>query len=258
MDYYTKLNKNPYEDLSWNIPEQKQGILYIYGGNSQSFNTEIRVAEKAAKDYPLKEIKNIFPASLQKNLPPVDNFIFMPATESGSLAKSEELINSINIADFNIFLGDFSKNSITIDAITNACTKVEKPTIIARDSVDLITENNIEELLQNDNNIIFATTAQLQKIFHAVYYPKIITLSQPIMQIIEALHKFTISYTSTLVIFNNGQLLVAKDGQVFGIPLELTKYSPLTLWSGEILTKIAIYNIYNPNNLLKATISAIF
>lgn len=256
--YYTKLDKNPYADLSWNIPEQKQGEINVFGGNDKSFNTEIRIAESIEKNYPIKNTKLFLPDTLKNKLPQLENIFFVPSTESGSIGDSEIFTTAFNTSDFNLVLGDFSKNSITASVVSKACALTEKPTLIIRDAVDLIVSSNTEEILMNENITIFASTAQLQKLFQSVYYPKIITLSQPLMQIVESLHKFTLSYPATLIVFNNGQLLIAKNGEIVGIPLELTKYSLITLWSGEIASKIAIYNIYNPNNTLKATISAIF
>ena len=48
------------ENLSWNFPEQRKGIIKILGGNSSSFSTEVRVAEYLNKTYPfVNEVKNI-------------------------------------------------------------------------------------------------------------------------------------------------------------------------------------------------------
>lgn len=256
--YFTKIDQNPYQDLAWNIPDQKQGSINLFGGNSQSFNFEIRTAEALTKNFPIKDTKIFLPDSLKNTLPPLENLVFLPSTESGSLAESEALVAAMNEADFNLILGDLSKNSITTNAIVNASTNTTKPTLIIRDAVDLIASANPELLLMNDNVIIFATTAQLQKLFNSVYYPKVITMSQSLMQIAEALHKFTLSYAAKLIVLNNGQLLLAENGEVTGIPLETTKYSPITLWTGELTNKIAAMNLYNPNNFKKATISAIF
>ena len=33
MEYFEKIEQNPYSDIYWNIPEQKQGIVNIIGGD---------------------------------------------------------------------------------------------------------------------------------------------------------------------------------------------------------------------------------
>ena len=42
----------------------------------------------------------------------------------------------------------------------------------ARDTIDLLAPN-MEQLLANPNLTLFASSAQLQKVFRAVYYPTI-------------------------------------------------------------------------------------
>jgi hypothetical protein len=78
------------------------------------------------------------------------------------------------------------------------------------------------------------------------------------MQIVEILHKFTLSYPLTVVTFHGGNIIVAKDGIVNSVSLEQTSYSPLTLWTGDLAAKIVLLNLYNPNNYLAATTAALF
>lgn len=258
MDYFEKIEQNIYSDLAWNIPDQKQGSISLIGGNSQNFNNIIKTAEKISEKYPTESTRVILPDALKSKLPPLDNFIFMPSTESGSFAESEQLESALNASDFNILTGDFSKNSITAKAVSSACVFAEKPTLLTRDTIDCITLDNPEKLLMNDNIIIFASMPGIQKLFRSVYYPKVILLSQPILQIAESLHKFTLSYPVSIVTLFNDQVLIAKNGAVKAVPLEKTPYTPLTLWMGDFAAKMAIMNLYNPNNFEKATISSLF
>ena len=260
MEYFEKITTRPeYADnMLWNIPEQPQGDLNIIGGNSNSFNTEIKIAEFLSKNYPIKNLKNILPDALKNKLPPLDNFLFLKSTDSGSFANEEELKIVLNSTDFNLILGDLSKNSVTLKAISGACVFAEKPTIITRDTIDLLASENPERLLINSNLIIFSTLPGLQKILHAVYYPKMLLLSSPLMQVAEILHKFTLSYPIRIITFHAGQILIAENGNVKSIPIELTSYNPLTLWLGEPAAKISALNLYNPNNFLEATTAAIF
>ena len=41
MDYFTRVERGNYEDLTWNIPEQKQGIVNIIGGFNVYINEDI-------------------------------------------------------------------------------------------------------------------------------------------------------------------------------------------------------------------------
>lgn len=257
MEYFEKLEKNPYEDLYWNLPEQKQGLVNLIGGNAQSFRTEIKVAEFLGTKYPIGKINVILPETLKNQLPQFDNFKFLKATESGSFA-GDGLEETLNIADYNLIIGDLSKNSITGKAVVSACKSSEKPMLITRDAIDLIIENQPERILMNENINLFGSLVQLQKLLRVVYYPKMLLLSQSLMQVVEVLHKFTLSYPIGIITFHNGQILIAKNGNVKAVALEKSGYSPIMLWNGELSAKIVALNLFNPNSFEKATVSAIY
>lgn len=84
-----------------------------------------------------------------------------------------------------------------------------------------------------------------------------IMLSQPLLPVVETLHKFTLSYPATIVTFHQNQIIVANSGDVTTTPIENTRYTPLSLWSYQLAGKIATLNLYNPNQPLKATTAAI-
>lgn len=258
MEYLHKYTENPYPDLLWNIPERKQGLVNILGGNSQNFRTPVKVTEYLANNFPIETVNLVLPDSLKSSLPPLPNLLFLSSTDSGSFSNADELKDTLNSADFNLIIGDLSKNNITKEAIRSACCLSEKPTIITRDAVDLITESVSEQFLMNDNIILFASLIQFQKLFKAVYYPKILTLSQSFVQITEAFHKFTLSYPVSIITLSNDQIVIAKNGNIHAIPLEKTTYSPLTLWLGESAAKILAFNLFNPNNFEKATTASLF
>lgn len=256
MEYFTKLKDNHFEDLNWNLPERKQGSINIIGGNAKSFRTEIKIAEYLDKNSPVKDINVVLPDKLVGELPKLPNFVFVPSTDSGSLDESEELLAVMNRADYNLVLGDLSKNSITGRAVVKALDG--KPTIITRDAVDLVTEHLTDETLMNEGLTIFASMPQLIKLFHAVFYPKMLLMSQPLMQVVEVLHKFTLSYPVGIITLHSGQVIIARDGKVTAIPIEETDYSPITIWGGELAARIAVMNLFNPENFLDATSAAVF
>lgn len=257
MDYLHKTDKNEHEELLWNIPEQKQNTVNIIGGNSQNFRTPMKIAEFLSNTYPVKNANLVLPDALKTKLPPLPNFIFLTSTDTGSFADAKEIAQTINTADYNIMIGDMSKNSITATAVASALKDTEKPIIVTRDAIDLIAPNLTELTLMNENLILLASMPQLIKLFRAVYYPKMLLLSQPLIQVAEALHKFTLSYPAQIITLHNGQILIAKNGNVTVIPLEKTNYTPLNFWFGELAVKIAALNLYNPNNFNDATATAI-
>lgn len=257
MNYFEKIEKNPYEDLKWNIPERKQGTVNVIGGNSGHFRTEVKVAEFLGTEYPIEKVNLVMPETLKSKLPPLDNFVFLPATETGSLAESQELIDVFGVADFNLMLGDLSRNAVTGKAVASAVESSAKMTLITRDAVDSVAENEPDRLLVNENLVFLASVPQLQKLLRAIYYPKMLLQSQSLVQVAEVLHKFTLSYPVQIITLHSGQILVAHNGAVKAVTLEMTGYSPITIWGGELAAKIVALNLYNPNSFIPASISAI-
>lgn len=258
MNFFEKLEKNPYEDLKWNIPERKQGVVNIIGGNASRFRDEVKVAEYLGASYPVESVRLVLPETLRGKLPELPNIVFLPATESGSFDESQELMDIFGTADYNLILGDLSKNAVTGRAMSNAYWNSEKMTLLTRDSVDLLADNSPERVLMNENMVFFASVIQLQKLLRAVYYPKILLASQSLVQVVEVLHKLTLSYPVAIMTLHSGQVLVVKDGTVKAVPLEVVGCSPIAFWNGELVAKIVAMNLYNPNRFIPATICGLF
>lgn len=245
-----------FEDLLWNLPEQKTGIVNIIGGNIQSFFSVIKNAEFLSAHFPISRLNVILPDALKNKIPPLPNIITLPSTDSGSFDKSAKLETIIREADFSVFIGDLSKNSITTVSVAESVKKTTAPIILARDTIDTIIQESMN-FIERENLFIVASMLQLQKLLRAIYYPRMLLLSMPILPAVELLHKFTLSYPVTITTFHEGQIIVAKNGKVITTPIEKTKYTPLTLWDGTLACKIAALNLYNPNQALEATVAAI-
>ena len=254
--YWKKQDKPLFSDLSWNLPEQKSGSISVIGGNSQSFSVVNRISSKLARDYPVRDVISVLPDSLKKSLPPVPGLVFCPSTTSGGFAKSSEITHALQSSDYNLIVGDLSKNSETAVAIADAVAVTEKPTIIARDSVDLLT-SDMPRLVEKGNITLICSMAQLQKIFRAVYYPKVLLLSMPILPVVEALHKFTLSYPCTILTLHEGLILTARDGEIYSTKLTQTHYSPLSLWDGSLAADIAALHLYSPSKPLESATAAL-
>lgn len=258
MDFLEKLTDNPATDLYWNIPEAKQGIINIVGGHAQSFRTPVKTAEYLVAHYPVRAVRTVLPSALRPQLPPADNLIFLDSTDAGSFADSAQLSSAIAAADFTILVGDLSRNSITTKAIGDAVATTPKPLLITRDAVEAALSTHPDQALMRPNLIWFAALPQLQKLLRAIYYPKVLTLTQPLVQIADTLHKLTLSYPCKIITLVDANLLVVENGRVLAIPLEQSGFSPFTLWGGELAARIAAMNLYNPGQFLNATTAAIF
>ncbi len=257
MEFFTKITENPAADLFWNLPETPKGAAHVIGGNAQSFQTVVRTAEFLAANYPLASVDVVLPASLRPQLPPLPNFRFLPATATGSFSGAE-LASALEGGDYNLIAGDLSKNAITAQAVTTTLATVTTPTLVTRDAVDLLAAAHPEKVLLNASVNFLASASQLQKLLRAVYYPKVMTLSQPLLQIAEILHKFTLSFATGIITLHDAQILVAKHGTVQAVPLSASGFSPLTLWGGQFAAQIVALNLFNPSNFVAASVAAIF
>lgn len=257
LNYWRKQKEPLFADLQWNVPEQKTGTVAVIGGNAQGFSATMRLAEGLMRDFPVRRVSLLFPEVLRGKLPPLENIDYAPATASGSLAKSSLYATAIKGADFAILPGDLSRNAETEVALSEAVRDGgEVPILVTRDAVDALAASG--EFLDHSPLFLVASMAQLQKVFRAVFYPRMIMLSQPLLPTIETLHKFTLSYPGvTILTFHEGQIIVAHGGEVVTTPLEMTNYSPITLWSGGLATKVVGMNLYNPGKPLEATSCAI-
>lgn len=258
VDYFQKIEQKPTPDLTWNIPETKKGSICVVGGNAQSFRAEVKVSEFLTGKYPVETVTTVLPDALRGQLPDLPNLVFVGSTESGSLADGGAVGGALSGAEFSIVLGDLSKNSITGKMCVEVVGGATRPVLVTRDTVDALAEHQPERTLMNEQVVLFASMPQLIKIFRAVYYPKMLLLSQSLVQVVDALHKFTLSYPVKIVTLHSGQILMAENGVVRAVPLDKSGYTPINFWQGELAAKIAVLNLYNPGNFLDATICGIF
>lgn len=261
LSYWQKQSKPLFDDLIWNIPEQKTGNITVIGGNSQNFSAIVRISEFLNNNFPFKSVSTILPDVLRSQLPPLGNLYFAPSTNSGSLAKSGELNRFFETANFTLIAGDLSKNSATAIAITDAVARTLNkdtihPLLLTRDTVDLLAPT-AGQILAHPQLFLVASMVQLQKVFRAIYYPKMILLSQPLISVIETLHKFTLTYPTTILTFHQDNVIVASHGKVTSTHIVDTEYSPISLWSGQLAARIAALNLFNPNKSLEATTAAV-
>lgn len=258
MDYFEKIEKNPYKDLYWNVPDgQKKGEVAVVGGNAQNFRVPVKTAEYLLKEFPLKTVRVVLPEVLKSKLPPLPDVVFLKDVAGGSIADSEGLLRAFDAVDFSVVVGDLSKNSVTSAAVGKAVASGKKPILITRDAIDLIAGEKLDQILMREDLTLVGSLAQMQKILKSVYYPKVLTLSQSLVQVTEVFHKFTLSYPVQIVTLHEGQILIAFNGKVVAVPMVKTPYSVLTIWNGEMAARIACLNLYNPGKFVEATVAAV-
>ena len=71
--------------------------------------------------------------------------------------------------------------------------------------------------------------------------------------LVEALHKFTISYPVSIAVLHREQLIVASAGAVVTTPWD----SPMNIWRGNTAARAAVYWLWNPKKPLEAVATSL-
>ena len=244
-------SKPLFPDIEWSRPEQRSraGRLAIVGGNRLGF-AGVAEGYTTALSTGVGTVRVLLPDVLRKVVPPVmTDVVFGASNPSGSLSKdaTPELLALAAWAEAVLLIGDAGRNSETAVLYSNLIRDYTGNLILTRDAVDLV-KNDTPSLVERPSTTLVVSFAQLQKIFQAVYYPKILTFSMQLMQLVEAVHKFTITYPVTLVVLHHETLVVAHDGEV-----TTTKWdNPLAIWRGETAARASVYWLWNPEKPLEA------
>ena len=258
FDYWQKQTpEDPlYPDLEWSKPEQKalSGRLGIVGGNKLGF-AGVAEAYSTALKTGAGEVRVLLPDVLKKTIPAAMTDAHFAATNpSGSLAKDAR-IDLLALGAWSnqmLMIGDAGRSSETAILYEEFLLDYKGPLTVTRDAIDLI-KNSSRTLAERPDTLLIASFAQLQKLFQAVYYPKVLTFSMQLTNLVEALHKFTITYPITIAVLHRDTFIVASDGQVVTTPWE----DPMLIWRGAVASKAATYWLWNPSKPLAATAAAV-
>jgi NAD(P)H-hydrate repair Nnr-like enzyme with NAD(P)H-hydrate dehydratase domain len=249
-------NKPLYPDIEWNKPEQRSqaGRLGIIGGNKLGF-AGVGEAYGVATKSGVGEVRVLLPDVLKKTIPAaMTDVIFGATNPSGSLARDAHVeMEALGVWGTGILLiGDAGRNSETAILYENFLKDYAGPLTITRDAVDLI-KNSTSTMVERPNTLLVVSFAQLQKIFQSVYYPKILTFSMQLAQLVETLHKFTITYPCSIMVLHKDYLIVAEGGDVTTTEWQ----NPIAIWRGSVAAKAASYWLWTPSSVLKAASASI-
>lgn len=240
-----------YPDIEWAKPEQRSmaGRLGIIGGNKLGF-AGVGEAYTVACAAGVGEVRVLLPDVLRKTIPAaITDAIFGASNPSGSLARvaTTEMHTLGQWASGILLIGDAGRNAETAIAYEDFIRDYTGPLTITRDAVDLV-KNSSQLLFERPNTQLVVSFAQLQKLFQAVYYTKILTFSMQLSNFVEAIHKFTLSYPVTITVLHKDHLLVANNGMVTSTAWE----NPMAIWRGNTASKAAVYQMWHPGRQLEA------
>jgi hypothetical protein len=259
FDYWRKQKTQPlFPEVDTWQPEQRRfaGKLLIIGGNKGAFFSVAKAMETANK-MGVGEVRVLLPDSLRGQLPKVPEIYFAKAEVSGAFGKSAmaEMMAQLEWAESVLIVGDLGKNAETSVLFANFMKLCDKPVLMSRDAVDVLTPDVMNWGMREQDTTVFLTISQLQKLLRTLYYPKVITLSMPMSQLIETLHKFTLSYPLTLATFHEGQIIIARDGQVISEELGDTEYTQLSMWDGKLQARAAVLALWNREQAIERVVA---
>lgn len=245
-----------FPDIEWSKPEQRShaGRLAVIGGNKLGFSG-VAEAYSTALAAGVGEVRVLLPDVLRKTIPPsITDAIFGSTNPSGSLAR-DALVEMRTIGEWAtgvIMIGDAGRNSETAIVYEDFLQTYDGPLTLTRDAVDLI-KNSGATIVERPNTLLVVSFAQLQKLFQSVYYPKILTFSMQLASLVEALHKFTITYPVSIMVLHKEYLVVAHDGNITTTEWQ----NPMAIWRGSVATKATAYWLWNPNTPLEAVTASL-
>lgn len=245
-----------FPNIEWSKPENRTqaGKLGIIGGNKLGF-AGVAEAYSVASATGVGQLRVLLPDVLKKTVPAsITDALFAPTNHSGSLAKDAvaEFATLTAWADGILLIGDAGRSSETAILYEQLLQTYTGSLTITRDAVDLV-KNSSQTLVERPNTLLIVSFAQLQKLFQAVYYPKVLTFSMQLTNLVEALHKFTISYPVSIAVLHRETLIVASGGKVVTTPWN----DPMLIWRGNVAAKAATYWLWNPHKPLETVATAI-
>lgn len=240
-----------FPDIEWNKPEQRSqaGRLGIIGGNKLGF-AGVGEAYSLALTTGVGEARVLLPDVLRKNVPAtIIDALFAPTNPSGGLAK-DAFGDMKALAEWStgiLLIGDAGRNSETAILYEKFVTEYAGPLMVTRDAFDLLA-NTLDLVVDRPQTALVLSFAQLQKLFRGVYYPKVLTFSIQLQQLVENLHKFTITYPITIMTFHQNQIVVTHGSNVTTTPWE----NPMAIWRGSVATQAMSYWLWSPAKPLEA------
>lgn len=249
-------NKPLYPDVEWNKPEQRSqaGRLGIIGGNKLGF-AGVGEAYGVATKSGAGEVRVLLPDVLKKTIPTVMTDVIFGATNpSGSLARDAHTeMEALGAWATGILLiGDAGRNSETAILYEDFLKDYTGPLTITRDAIDLI-KNSASTVVERPNTLLVISFAQLQKLFQSVYYPRILTFSMQLAQLVDALHKFTITYPVSIMVLHKDYIVIADNGDVTTTEWQ----NPMAIWRGSVAAQAVSYWLWNPKSALMAATASI-
>ena len=252
-DYWHKqaADKPLFPDLLWSRPENKNlaGKLLIIGGNLHGFGAVGTAYAEAAKAG-AGTIRVLLPDALQKTVGkvlPVGEYA--PSTPSGSFSQKAlaEFLALSEWSDSVLLAGDFGRNSETAILLEKFIDKYEGQLTITQDALNYFIKLP-QKLLERENTLLVLSFAQLQKIGTSLGFNPAFTFSMDFLRLIEALHEFTATHKSGIIVRHHDNFIISTAGEVSTtLRPEYDK-----VWRVQTAAHAAVWWMQNPTKAFEA------
>lgn len=245
-----------YSDIEWSKPEQRAhaGRLGVIGGNKLGFSG-VAESYSVALNTGAGAVRALLPDALKKTIhASMTDVAYGASNPSGGLSSEarNDLLALGEWATGVLLIGDAGRNSETAIAYEHFITEYSGILTITRDAADLL-RGSSQLLVDRPNTVLILSFAQLQKLFQAVYYPKVLTFTMQLQQLVETLHKFTITYPVTVGVLHKDHFAVAHGGEVVTTPWD----NPMAIWRGHVAARASTYLLWNESTPLQAVATSL-
>ena len=258
QEYWTKqtADKPAFPDIAWSRPENRAhaGKLAIIGGNLHSFTAPAE-AYAAAQKAGIGTARVLLPLPLRKLTGKFfDNLEYASGNPSGSFSRQSlgQWLELASWGDGTLIAGDLGRNSETAIVLESFMAKYSGQLTITKDAIGYAL-NASKVVLQRPDTALVLSLSQLQQYAIAASSTTPVTLSMPIMQLIEVLHDLTTRFQPHIVTRFHDTLCVAASGQVSTTPVDPTQQ----VWRVATSARTATWWLQTPAKPFQAMTTAI-
>lgn len=257
MTWLKQTVDNPlFPDLAWSRPERRDqaGKLLIIGGNLHGFSASAEAFAHAGSAG-IGTSRVVLPASLRNTVGTLfPEAEFGSTTPSGSFARAAlgELLDLAAWSDGVLLAGDLGRNSETALLVESFLNKYTGQVMLVKDSVQFFLASP-KAITSRPDTCLTLTMAELQKLVTHLHEPYAISQSMDMLQLVEALEKFTINHTCYIITKHHNQVFVAANGRVSTTSVEQT----LDPWRTATAARAAVWWLQHSTQPFEALTASI-
>ncbi len=246
-----------FSELLWSRPEntRQAGKLLIIGGNLHAF---MAPAEAFATSVPagIGSARVLLPDAAKKLVGSVlEDIDYAPSTPSGSFSQKAlvDWLATSQWADGVLITGDLGRNSETSILLEKFLQKYTGQVTLTKDAVDYAIQIP-NATLNRPDTLLVLSFAQLQKLAIKSGFTSAFTFSMDLLHLVEALHTFTETYQTYIIVQHLSQTHIAVNGNIVSYPIQ----KEASIWRVKTAAHTAVWWLQNPGQPLEALSTALF